>query len=565
MLKNFLDTKTISFQELLGNGNIYKIPDFQRDYSWNEEHWEDLWNDIIEISETDIPHYMGTIVLQTTTEDDVFIIVDGQQRITTLSILVVAVIGFLKQLIHQQIQIENNKTRIEIFRNQFLGKKIASSLFYSNKLSLNENNDNFYQSRILLLKEPINYRKLRDSEKLLYDAYQYFVKKLNQKFNPDNGVEISNFLESVVAKKLIFIQITVDDDLNAYTVFETLNARGVELTTTDLLKNYLFSLAAKDSQELNILKERWKTIIDTVGLQKFPIFLHYYLNAQYSLIRKERLFKEIKKQITNGEKVFNLLEELEKKAYLFAALQSPHDEFWNDYSQKNEIVKSLEELKLFNVSQHIPLLFSVYENLRKYFSTILKMCVVISFRYNVIGKLNPNNMEKLYNNVANGVFNAKLTTSKEIFHVLKDIYINDEEFSNNFSTKIISTKQNKKIVKYILTKIENQLSETDNDFNDANFTIEHILPEKFDESWNEEFNSEAENFVYRLGNYTLLESKKNNQCANKTFAEKTNIYQDSQYQLTKNNLQYDEWNTTALNQYQKQLAKYAKTIWKITV
>jgi len=273
---------------------------------------------------------MGTIVLQTTTDDDVFIIVDGQQRITTLSILVLAVIGFLKQLIDQQIQIENNETRIDIFRNQFLGKKTASSLFYSSKLSLNENNDNFYQFRILLLKEPINYRKLRDSEKFLYDAYQYFFKKLNQKFNPDNGVEISNFLESVVAKRLIFIQITVDDDLNAYTVFETLNARGVELTTTDLLKNHLFSLAVKDSQELNILKERWKTIIDTVGLQKFPIFLYYYLNSQYPLIRKERLFKEIKKQISNGEKVFNLLEELEKKAYLFAALQSPHDEFWND-------------------------------------------------------------------------------------------------------------------------------------------------------------------------------------------------------------------------------------------
>ncbi len=562
MLKNFLDTKTISFHELLGNGKIYKIPNFQRDYSWYEEHWEDLWNDIIELAKTDIPHYMGSIVLQTTTEDDVFIIVDGQQRITTLSILVVAVIGFLKQLVDQQIEIENNETRIEIFRNQFVGKKTASSLFYSSKLSLNENNDNFYQSRILLLKAPINYRKLRDSEKLLYDAYQYFYKKLKQKFNQDNGVEISNFLESVVAKKLIFIQITVDDDLNAYTVFETLNARGVELTTTDLLKNYLFSLAAKDSQELNILKERWKTIIDTVGLESVPIFLYYYLNEQYSF-RKERLFKEIKQQITKSEKVFNLLEELEKKAYLFAALQTPHDDFWNDNSQKNAIVKSLEELKLFNASQHIPLLFSVYEKLRKYFPTILKMCVVISFRYNVIGKLNPNNMEKLYNDAANGVFNGKLTTAKEIFDVLKDIYINDEEFSNNFSTKIISTKQNKKIVKYILTKIENQLSEKDNDFNDANFTIEHILPENFDENWNQQFNSETENFVYRLGNYTLLETKKNNQCANKTFTEKINIYQDSQYQLTKNHLQYDEWNITALNQYQKQLAKYAKTIWKL--
>lgn len=308
MLKNFLDSKTILFNELLSNGKTYEVPNFQRDYSWNEEHWEDLWNDIIELTETEIPHYMGIIVLQTTNikyhisyDDDVFKIVDGQQRITTLSIFVIAIIGFLKKLVDQQIEAKNNQTRIELFRDQFLGKKTASSLFYSSKLSLNENNDNFYQSRILLLKEPINYKKLRDSEKLLYDAYQYFYKKLNQKFNQDNGVQISSFLE-FVAKGLIFTQITVDDDLNAYTVFETLNARGVELTTTDLLKNYLFSLAAKDSQELNILKQRWQTIIDTVGLQKFPIFLYYYLNAQYSLIRKELVFKEIKKQITIAEK-----------------------------------------------------------------------------------------------------------------------------------------------------------------------------------------------------------------------------------------------------------------------
>ncbi len=129
MLQNFLDTKTIAFHEILGNGKIYKIPNFQRDYSWSEEHWEDLWNDIIELTETDIPHYMGSIVLEATTDDDVFIIVDGQQRITTLSILVLAVIGFLKQLTDQEIEIENN--------------------------------DNFYQSRILLLKQPINYGKLR--------------------------------------------------------------------------------------------------------------------------------------------------------------------------------------------------------------------------------------------------------------------------------------------------------------------------------------------------------------------------------------------------------------------
>ena len=86
-MKNILDTKTITFQELLGNGKKYKIPEFQRDFSWTEENWEDLWQDIIDIYEKKEPvHYMGAIVLQNTNDKKTFIVVDGQQRITTLSL-----------------------------------------------------------------------------------------------------------------------------------------------------------------------------------------------------------------------------------------------------------------------------------------------------------------------------------------------------------------------------------------------------------------------------------------------------------------------------------------------
>ena len=563
-MKNLLNTKDTALNELLGNGKIYKIPDFQRDYSWGEDHWEDLWLDIINLIEENIPHYMGTLVLQTTDEDDKFIIVDGQQRITTLSILAIAVIGFLQNLIDKKIEPAKNKERIEIFKNMFIGKKAASSLFYTSKLSLNENNDSFYQSRILLIKKPVNYSKLRDSEKSLYDSYKYFYKKLSERFSKDDGTQISNFLENIVAKKLIFIQITVDDDLNAYTVFETLNARGVELITTDLLKNYLFSLAAKEA-ELNILKEDWKIIIDTVGLKKFPTFLRYYLNAKRALVRKERLFKEIKKDINTGAKVFELLDDLKETAYLYNALLFPNDDFWEEHPDKRDIRKSLEELKLFGVTQPIPLLFSLYKKSPERFVKTLQMCSVIAFRYNVIGKLNPNEMERVYNNVARKIYNGEINSIKSIYKSISLIYVNDEDFGNIFSTKTISTNgKNRKLVKYILTKIENQMSGKTHTFNDAAFTIEHILPENFNEHWNANFDNEAENFIYRLGNYTFLEDKKNKKCADKNFESKKSIYKTSQFKLSKECLLFDDWNISTLNKYQKKLAKIAKTVWKIT-
>jgi len=159
-MKNLLDTKTASLQELLGNGKIYKIPDFQRDYSWTEENWEDLWNDFLFLEKNDNPHYMGTIVLQTTEDNEQFIVVDGQQRITTTTIIAVAVIKVLKKFEDNGIEAENNRERIEKVQRTYIGEKSLAELHYKSKLSLNKNNDIFFQDRILILKDPINYSKL---------------------------------------------------------------------------------------------------------------------------------------------------------------------------------------------------------------------------------------------------------------------------------------------------------------------------------------------------------------------------------------------------------------------
>jgi hypothetical protein len=149
---------------------------------------------------------------------------------------------------------------------------------------------------------------------------------------------------------------------------------------------------------------------------------------------------------------------------------------------------------------------------------------------------------------------------------LDKIYVKDADFKQSFSTIEITTGgRNKKIVKYILTKIENYISNMDNDFNDANFTIEHILPENHSQiqDWNERFMQNANKFIYRLGNYTLLESKLNKKCGNKNYDEKKEIYGESRYKLTNEYVNYDEWDIENLNSYQIKLAKQAISIWKI--
>lgn len=565
-MKNLLNTKTSNLSEILGNWKKYKVPEFQRDYSWSEENWQDLWEDInnIEVENTD--HYMWTIVLQNMQENDIYRVVDWQQRLTTMSIIILAIIWFLKELVEKNIDVENNKERIDLLLKWYIWTKDITSLFYTTKLELNKNNNNFYKTYLLEYTKPANTWKLRDSEKLLYEAYIYFKKQISEKFQNDNWEKVSDFFKNIISRRFIFIQIIVDDDISAYTVFETLNARWVELTTTDLLKNYLFSIVSSNWSNVNIeIEETWQHIVDLVWLKDFPNFLRYFINSKNQLVRHERLFKEVKKLVNSPSKVLELLRELEKTAYLYVAIKNPNDDFWNLHTNKKEIQKSLEELKLFWVTQPIPLLFAVYDKLWDIFSDILRYISIISFRYNVIWKLNPNELEKVYNKISQKIYSWELQTKQNIVNMFASIYVNDNDFENIFENKSISTKQWKKIIKYILIKIENYLSQNEYDFEETNITIEHILPENYTTEWKDIFWNEIDNYIYKLWNYTLLKESENRWIWNKNYEEKVGIYKNSPYKITSDKINYDEWNSSTLSKRQKELAKLAKTIWRISL
>lgn len=560
-MNNLLDTKTLSFNEFIGNGKRYKVPPFQRDYSWEEENWEDLWNDMNFAYKNKSTHYMGAIVLQDSGDKE-FLIIDGQQRLATLSIFVLAVIKNLQNLIDQKIDPETNKERIEVIYRDFLGNKDAVSLKESSKLFLNENNNKFYQYYLLRLREPIVYRKLSDSQKLLWDCFKYFEKRFEDSFENKNGEEITNFLTRYVAENLMFIQIVVKNEVDAYTVFETLNSRGVELTTTDLLKNFLFSFVAKSDIDLDRVKDQWKGIIDVIGLKEFPDFLRYFLNSKYSLVSKRDLFKTTKKLIKNHDEVFGLLDDLEKSAELFVAFGNPNDDFWNDKKKER---KYISELRLFNVKLVKSILLSAYKKFNQQEKEkLLRVCSVISFRYNKIGGLNPKVMEVEYNKVAIKIYNNEIKTAKEVFENIKNtLYVTDEVFKNTFSTKIISTNANKKLVRYILLGIENKFSDTDLNYEDDSSTIEHILPENPSLEWEKYFNQEdQEKYIYRLGNYALLKDFDNRKANNDLFKQKREVYLNSVYKIS-NEIKNEEWTPDVLQNRQKKLAKIACSVWRL--
>lgn len=558
-VSNLLDTSTVSLSDIIGNGKVYKVPSYQRDYSWKQDHWEDLWADILTVLKGDSIHYMGSIVLQDKGNKR-YSVIDGQQRLSTLTLIVLATIKTLQTLIDKNISKENNQERVLLLSKKFLGDKDPGSLTYSAKLELNENNNSFFQTHLMVFRQPLSEKTLGDSDKLLWQAYNFFLGKITAYFqNNENGEDLANFLNKQVAEKMMFIQIVVQDELSAYTVFETLNSRGVSLTVTDLLKNYLFSLSTK--VDLEHVKGKWTKIVDTVGLDNFPTFLRHYWISKNKLIRQEYLFRAMKDVVRTSPKVIELLDELERNAQLYNALSNSSDPFWIGQKEQK---KRIKEIELFREKQALPLLLASYNNLTpEEFTKVLRIVSVITFRYTIIGGLHTNLKEDVYNKAAIKISNREITTASEIASDVKSLYTSDKDFKNDFSTATISTKRGKKLVRYILFEIENHLSHTDTDYEDSPATIEHILPENAGEEWVPNFPvSIQESLVYRLGNYTLLEDDKNRQCGTKSFELKKAVYQTSQYELSRE-IVAAVWTPNTLDNRQTKLSGYASTSWRL--
>lgn len=561
---NLLDTKTVNLNDVLGNGKIYKVPQFQRDYSWDQDNWEDLWSDISLVHSSGNPHYMGSVVLQNDGSKE-YQIIDGQQRFTTLSILTLSFIARIQKLADDGIEVDANKERVDILMRQYIGQKDPASLRYSSKIFLNENNDGFYQHRLLAFKSPINVGKLSDSEKLMWEAYLFFQKNIEKDFKSFTGEELAGLLNKIIGDLLMFIQITVQDELNAYTVFETLNSRGVDLTSTDLLKNFLFSLVAKSKTDLDHVKGQWKKIIDAVGLKDFPVFLRYYLQATKQMVTKESLFKVVKQYVKSNSDVFELLDHLESYAYTYIALGAPDDEYW---AIDKEIRNNIAALKIIRVTQWKPLAMVAYEKLPfPEFKRLVFALVTISYRYNLIAKLQTNEMEKTYSKAATNLFKNTHPTYLSALNDVRSLYLDDDEFKNYFQIKQFKTSNStdKKQLRYTLYKLEGQ--ETGGnayDFEDDSGTIEHILPESYPETWKEDFTEdEYQRNIYLLGNLTILEATKNNKdAANSSFDHKKEVYSTSKYVLT-NKIIQNTWTPNTVKQRQAQLARLATAVWKI--
>ena len=353
----------------------------------------------------------------------------------------------------------------------------------------------------------------------------------------------------------------VDDDLSAYTVFETLHARGLDLTASDLLKNYLMALVARRSDaDLRHVLDQWTRITESVGIRILPEFLRHYLNSKQPFIRQERLFKTLKMQVNTAEQVFDLLKDLELAAVWYQALLDPDDPQWHAVAGAREQVRILN---LLGVKQFKSLILAAARRLPpESLGDVLRFCALISFRYTIIADRNPSELERAYNDVAVGIEEERLRTVGQVREALRVVSVPDDDFRDAFSRRTIPAGgRNKKVVRYILCALERQLGNPDVRDETTPATIEHILPENLTAGWGADFDEiQHARFVSRLGNYTLLDVSRNNDLGNRPFIDKQPIYAASGYELTRR-IAYPQWTPGTIEARQREMAAWAATVW----
>lgn len=559
------NTQNQTLRQLLGNGLTYRIPKFQRDYSWTEDEWEDLWQDIQGVVRPggEPAHYMGYLVLQTD-DNRTFSVIDGQQRLTTLSLLVLAVLRCLDDLVQSGVDAENSRRRLEQLRQTYIGYLDPVTLVPRSKLTLNRNDDGYYSDYLVPLQK-LPQRGLRASQRLLRAAFEWFHRQVGEAYAARrDGAELARFIDSL-ADRLFFTVITVSDELNAFKVFETLNARGVRLSPTDLLKNYLFSVVSRETQhgpEIDALERRWNEMVDRLGGESFPGFLRVHWNSRRRFVRESELFKTIRAGTPGKAEVFQLLREMEEDIGLFAALSNPEDPLWTDDQRRH-----VAELRMYGVRQPWPLLLAARRALDGAgFTDTLRACSIVSFRYNVICGLATGDQERAYNGIALRIAAGELRHAGDVIRALAPVWVADDPFRAAFAEKTLRTTaaRNARVVRHVLFALERQATGAHFDEESAQHTLDNVLPENPGEGWPQIPEQQHEDAVHRLGNMTLLEASRNRGLGNAPFAEKAADYRESGFEITRRvAAENAEWTIDRIAARQRWMAAQATAIWRV--
>ena len=573
--------------EILRDG-VYKVPEYQRNYAWEyDRQVKDLWEDLENVGTAErSDHYTGTLIVKQM--DNVtklgktykrFELIDGQQRLTTMTILLYCICEYLISLGND----EAKKTAQNIMSEYIFD---ADTDIY--KLILNEGDDSFF--RDVILKSPTDEmtgkRATTASEKRLKEAKRFFSDRVHSL-----SYEELQELIGKVLNKLIAIRYEVGTEGEAGLIFEVMNDRGRPLSQLDKVKNYLIYLSYKSGDEdlAHSINESWGEILrNTASIDRFDedSLLRYHWIMYTGESKEYDVHRRLKTKLKLGtpdilSEVRNYVDSLKEASYIFRELNNPEGAFpdWRgqDGTAIKEHLAGLHRLQV--MAAFMPLLTAcriVFRNAPDLFSKVVSACEVFAFRVYKVANRRADTGQSTFHWRANILFGqrgshrSKLESLCE--EVMSDIggyittYCPEDELTDGLKNHNILQWMERYEVRYLLCELErhkcHEAGEVPLRWKDLEKAqIEHIWPEspRGYEGWPGRRKQEHALFVGQIGNLTL--TFWNPELSNKDFSEKREMYNDSSLRIQRELAERDRWTPREIKERNEEIVNFAQGRW----
>jgi uncharacterized protein with ParB-like and HNH nuclease domain len=537
-----MEAKETKLQDIIEGTKQYVIPLFQRTYSWTEKEWDILWKDIVEISEMENPrtHFIGSIVNMPTVSvpEGVakFLLIDGQQRITTIFIILVLL---------RNRAIESGKQRFaEEINNTLLVNQYKDGIDYYKLLPTQIDRTHF---------QALINKQSGDETSQIIKAYNYFEKKIKQ------SAFDSEKIKKIITANFSIVSIVLDANDNPYLVFESLNAKGRPLTQADLIRNFFFMRIHIDEQEA-IYNRYWNPMQTQLG-EKLTEFIRHFLMKDGSIIKQNDVYYTLKEKVSaqNATEYLSLL--LQYSKY--------YNKFLNPSLESDLLIqKYLKRLNRIEVTTAYPFLLNIYNAYEEKkinkadFVEILKTIENYLIR-RFVCNVPTNQLNKIFPPLYSQIKNNS-SMPEELKSILqRKGYPRDSEFINRFKdAKFYGAGDRQIKTKLILESIEESFQHRETvSFDDL--TIEHIMPQTLSQWWQNHLGDEWEEthelYLHTIGNLTL--TAYNTQLSNDDFSQKKNIYESSHLSINKYFENATDWKKENIEKRADELSKLAIGIW----
>lgn len=557
-----LDARPVHVQELFGQPGVsYITPDFQRAYEWQEEEFDELWRDIVTAAENDSTHFLGQVILVESTERDseTYLIIDGQQRFTSISILVCA----LRDYYNQQ-----NETEKADQLDNLLSATAVTNAKRKRRLELLNHEDDDLQYERIYEAEP------SQADGNPSDAYEFFKEKI-----ASTDDELVEKVRATLLQDIKLIRTETGDINSAYQVFQTENDRGRDLAPIDLAKSMLFEAAAKNPEtDSEYVKSVWLDIVsqlrelDNTGARR-PVqhilgVSDFKCDVQMYPKQFVRVFEDIlRNQLSERSSgITEFVEFLKRESEVYSCANAPlSDSISNNHS--TALNRKTAQFRYKNAHGGI-----VTYYLQKRCDTeqeILKaldLANILNVRLNISDVTASNKRDPIYRVVTrseekgvleriNGVIRRNTPTDNALVE-----HVANREFKQN------------KITQLVLLELERQhFSSNHRSMTVEDFQIEHVAPRRAfsdDEytGWRSKFGHDKDKFKEyrgRLGNLTPLASKQNARAGSNPLEEKKPEYRRSEFGLTQQLCDYDDWGYSQIEERSERLAQLVVQTWSI--